>query len=96
MANANNDNQYALGNTLTPGNMRPHTRVLSVHAADQPIAAFNKQSPVINQYLSINSFECMGTYTYTLFLNFFSVKPYSINSRGIQLVISHIKREDQE
>ena len=30
-----------------------------------------------------NSFAGMGTYTYPLFVNFFAVKSYSVNSRGI-------------
>ena len=36
----------------------------------------------------VNSFAGMSTYTYPLFVNFFAVRSYSVNSREIQFPIS--------
>ena len=38
----------------------------------------------------------MGTYTYPLFLNFFAVRSYSINSRGIRLLSDHDESEERD
>ena len=42
----------------------------------------------------VNSFRGMGLYLGPLFLLLFSVKPYSVNLRGIQLATSQNERRD--
>ena len=82
----------ASGKTTNSAKSRPIEPDKTAHVASKSTQ---------NKLLSKNrtnesSFAGMGTYTYPLFLNFFPVKPYSINSRGIQFVLSHNERTDQD
>ena len=60
-----------------------------------PSTTKNHLQTIVSYKLKIvNSFGGMGLYLDPLFLLLFSVKPYSINSRGIQLATSQNERGD--